>query len=254
LLGCPRDRQENLRSEAMLLTALPGLAAPHNGGECMEWKNDAELFELLRSQLHTAVVGDVLDSFGQCRQFLPAECRPLRPHMLVAGRAMTVLEVDVFQEPDHPFGLMFEALDSLQPNEVYIAAGASPTYALWGELMSNAARARGATGAVLTGMSRDTRGILAMDFPVFCYGSYAQDQRCRGQVTAHHVPLEVAGVHVRPGDIVFGDIDGVLIIPREMEADVVSAALEKSRKEKNAIKDLSSGRLANDVFKAYGIF
>jgi regulator of RNase E activity RraA len=120
--------------------------------------------------------------------------------------------------------------------------------------MSAAARARGATGAVLAGMSRDTRGILAIDFPVFSYGWYAQDQRGRGQVIAHHVPLEIAGVHVRPGDIVFGDIDGVLIVPREIEGDVITAALEKSRKEKTAIKDLTSGRLATDVFKAYGIF
>ena len=220
----------------------------------MEWKNDAELFELLRKQLYTAIVGDILDTFGRRRQFLPAQCRPLRPDMVVAGRAMTVLEVDVTQEPAQPFGLMFEALDSLRPHDVYLAAGAAPTYALWGELMSTAARARGATGAVLAGMTRDTRGILAIDFPVFSYGCYAQDQRGRGQVVAHHVPLEIEGVHVRPGDIVFGDIDGALIVPREMEADVITAALEKSRKEKTAIKDLASGRLATDVFKAYGIF
>ena len=220
----------------------------------MEWKSDAGLFELMRTQLYTAIVGDVLDTFGKRRQFLPSRCRPLRPDMVVAGRAMTVLEVDVAEEPEQPFGVMFEALDSLRPHEVYLAAGAGPTYALWGELMSTAARARGATGAVLAGMSRDTRGILAIDFPVFCYGCYAQDQRGRGQVIAHHVPLDIEGVHVRPGDIVFGDIDGVLVLPRELEADVITAALEKSRKERTALKDLASGRLAADVFKSYGIF
>jgi len=220
----------------------------------MEWKNDAELFDLLRQQLYTAIVGDVLDTRGKRRQFFPPQCRPLRPDMIVAGRAMTVLEVDVAQEPEKAFGLMFEALDSLRPHEIYLAAGASPTYALWGELMSTAARARGAMGAVLAGMSRDTRGILAMDFPVFCYGCYAQDQRGRGQVVAHHVPLEIEGVHVQPGDIVFGDIDGVVVVPREMEAEVITTALEKSRKEKTAMQDLAAGRLAVDVFKAYGIF
>jgi regulator of RNase E activity RraA len=174
--------------------------------------------------------------------------------MVVAGRAMTVHEVDIAEVSEQPFGLMFEALDSLRPLDVYLAAGGSPTYALWGELMSTAARARGATGAILAGPTRDTRGILAIDFPVFSYGSYAQDQRGRGQVIAHHVPLEIEGVYVQPGDIVFGDIDGVVIVPREMEADVIGAALEKSRKEKTAIKDLATGRLATDVFKAYGIF
>lgn len=220
----------------------------------MEWNNDAELFELLRSQLYTALVGDVLDTFDRRRQFLPPQCRPLRQDMVVVGRAMTAYEVDVTQESDKPFGLMFEALDSLRQHEVYVAAGGSPTYALWGELMSTAARARGATGAVLAGPTRDTHGILAIDFPVFSYGSYAQDQRGRGQVVAHHVPLGIGGVCVRPGDIVFGDIDGVVVVPREMEADVVTAALQKSRKEKNARKDLAGGRLASEVFKAYGIF
>ncbi len=221
----------------------------------MEWKNDAELFTLMRRQLYTALVGDVLDTFDRHWQFLPAQCRPLRPDMIVAGRAMTVHEVDVPPDSsEQPFGLMFEALDSLQPHEVYVAAGGSPSYALWGELMSTAARARGAAGAVLAGPTRDTRGILAMDFPVFSYGSYAQDQRGRGRVIAHRVPLDIGGVCVRPGDIVFGDIDGVVIVPRQMEEDVINAALEKSRKEKTAKKELAGGRLAAEVFKAYGIF
>jgi regulator of RNase E activity RraA len=220
----------------------------------MEWKDDAELFELLRMQLYTAIVGDILDVLGRRFQFLPPQCQPLRPDMVVAGRAMTVLETDVDYQPEAGFGLMFEALDSLRPLEVYVAAGASPSYALWGELMSTAARARGATGAVLAGMSRDTRGILELDFPVFCYGRYAQDQRGRGQVTAHHVPLEINGVVLRPGDIVFGDMDGVLVIPRELEVEVVSEALQKSRKEKTAKKDLAGGRLATEVFREYGIF
>ena len=220
----------------------------------MEWTNDDEMFELMRSQLYTAIVGDILDLKGQRHQFLPPECQPLRPDMVVAGRAMTVLEVDIFQEPDQPFGLMLEALDSLRRNEIYVAAGASPRYALWGELMSTAARARGATGAVLAGFTRDTRGILAMNFPVFCYGRYAQDQRPRGQIIAHHVPLEVGGVRIRPGDVVFGDIDGVLILPRELEGEVISEALERSRKERKAHQDLARGRLATEVFQEYGIF
>ena len=107
----------------------------------MEWKDDAELFELMRTKLYTAIVGDILDVLGRHHQFFPQQCRPLRPDMVVAGRAMTVLEADVFHEPDPPFGLMLEALDSLRPHEVYVAAGASPRYALWGELMSTAAPA-----------------------------------------------------------------------------------------------------------------
>lgn len=219
----------------------------------MEWTNDDELFKLMRNQLYTAIVGDVMDTCGMRHQFLPPRLRPLCENMLIAGRAMTVLEADVFQEMDPPFGFMLDALDSLRPNEVYIASGSSASYALWGELMSTAARARGATGAILAGHVRDTRGIATMNFPVFCYGSYAQDQRIRGQVVAYRVPLEIDKVLVRPGDLLFGDIDGVLVVPREIEADVISKALERSRKERQAKQALAEGRLVKDVFSEYGI-
>lgn len=219
----------------------------------MEWRDDAELFRLMRERLFTAVLGDVLDLHGYRNQFLPPECRALRPHMVVCGRAMTVQEMDVDRASDQPFGLMLKALDSLREHEVYVAAGGSPAYALWGELMSTAARARGASGAVLAGYTRDTNGILAMDFPVFCYGSYAQDQRGRGRVIDFRSTLQVDSVIIHPGDIIFGDIDGVLVLPREVEVDVVCRALEQLRKEKTAKFQLLEGRSAERVFSETGV-
>lgn len=219
----------------------------------MEWKDDSELFALIKQHLFTAIIGDVLDLNGYHHQFLPAQCRPLAPHMMLAGRAMTVLEADVFHVPDPPFGKMLEALDNLQQHEVYIAAGCAPRYALWGELMSTAAMQRGAVGAVLAGYARDTRGILAMDFPTFCYGSYAQDQRGRGIVMDYRVPLEIDGVSIVPGDILIGDIDGVVVLPRAYEQDVISKALEQVRKEKTARTMLLNGARAQDVFTETGV-
>jgi regulator of RNase E activity RraA len=219
----------------------------------MEWKNDAELFALIRQNLFTAVIGDVLDLNGCHHQFLPARCRPLAPHMIVVGRAMTVLEADTFHLPDPPFGKMLEALDDLRQNEVYIAAGCEPSYALWGELMATAAQKRGAAGAVLAGYARDTHGILSIDFPTFCYGGYAQDQRGRGFVIDYRVPLEVEGVRIQPGDILVGDIDGVVVLPRAHEKDVVSRALEQVRKEEIARTMLLKGARAQDVFTLTGV-
>lgn len=219
----------------------------------MKWKSDSEFFGLIKTHLFTAIIGDVLDLNGRHHQFLPAQCRPLAPHMVVAGRAMTVLEADVFHVTDPPFGKMLEALDSLQPHEVYIAAGCAPRYALWGELMSTAAQKRGAAGAVLAGYARDTRGILAIDFPTFCYGSYAQDQRGRGIVLDYRVPIEIKGVAVSPGDILVGDIDGVVVLPREYEEAVISKALEQVRKEKTARTMLLNGARAQDVFTETGV-
>ena len=219
----------------------------------MEWTNDTELFRLMRERLFTAVIGDVLDLHGYRNQFLLPECRPLRSDMVVCGRAMTVHEMDVDEPTDPPFGMMLKALDSLQPNEVYIAAGGSPRYALWGELMSTAARARGAAGAVMAGYTRDTHGILAMDFPVFCYGSYAQDQRGRGRVVDFRSTLHIGNITIRPGDIVFGDIDGVVVLPREVETEVVRRALEQVRKEKTAKQLLCEGAPSERVFTETGV-
>lgn len=218
----------------------------------MNWNNDSELFQEMRTHLFTAIIGDVLDLQGLHHQFLMPECRPLDPKMVVCGRAMTVLEKDC-QPTDAPFGKMLKALDSLKENEVYIAAGSSPNYALWGELMSTAARAHGAVGAVLAGYLRDTNGILELNFPVFSYGSYAQDQRGRGNVVDFRVPLEINGVTVQPGDIIFGDVDGVLVLPKEIEGIVVTQALEQVRKEKTAKKLLLSGVSAETVFSETGV-
>ena len=126
-----------------------------------------DLLAQIRQHLFSAVLGDVLDGMGFRRQFLPKEIRPLRDDMVVVGRAMPVLHADLEKEGADPFGKMLLALDDLKPGEVYLAAGASQDYALWGELMSTRAQHLGAAGAVMSGMSRDTPGILALNFPTF---------------------------------------------------------------------------------------
>ncbi|WP_425234204.1 RraA family protein [Ulvibacterium sp.] len=228
----------------------------------MIWKDDDELFQLIRSELFSAVVGDIMDKLGYFHQFLSPKIVPLRDDMVVVGRAMPVLEADSFGEispseknpvMSKPFGLMLEALDDLKKNEVYICTGSSPEYALWGELMSARALQCGATGAVVDGYSRDTSGILNLDFPMFSYGRYAQDQGPRGKVIDYRVPIEINGVYINPGDIIFGDMDGVCVIPRKIEKEVVKAALEKARGEKVVLKAIQNGMSATDAFAKYGI-
>jgi regulator of RNase E activity RraA len=218
----------------------------------MEWQNDKELMALIRAELYTAVIGDILDEHGYTNQFLPPEIQPLDPQIMLVGRALPVLEANVFDTKDS-YGLMFAALDDLKPGEIYVASGASARYAMWGELMSTAARARGATGALLNGYIRDTQGILAMEFPVFCVGRFAQDQKGRGRVIDYRVDVEIGGVRIRPGDMVIGDIDGVVLVPQTAEAEIFSVALEKARAEKVIKIELENGMLAADAFKKYGI-
>ena len=226
------------------------------------WNDDEGLFELIRAELFTAVVGDIMDKLGFTHQFLPPRIQPLRPDMVALGRAMTVLEADVFEErstsANNPvmaqaFGLMFAALDDLKRNEVYICAGASPRYALWGELMSKRALKLGAAGAVVDGYLRDTKAILALNFPAFAYGSYAQDQGARGKVIDFRVPIEIEGLRIQPGDIIFGDVDGVLVVPREAEEDIIRGAIEKARGEKLVAKAIEAGMSAGEAFRKFGI-
>ena len=226
------------------------------------WKNDAELISLMKEKLFSAVIGDVMDKLGFLHQFLSPRIQPLRPDMLLVGRAMPVLEADCFGEISadsanpimkKPFGLMLEALDDLKTNEVYICTGSSPTYALWGELMSTRAIKLGAAGAVLDGYVRDTNGILDLKFPTFTYGSYAQDQGPRGKVIDFRVPIEMNGVKINPGDWVFGDRDGVCIIPQEAEEEIIQKAIEKAEGEKLVQKAIVNGMGAVEAFEKFGI-
>jgi len=224
--------------------------------------NDQQLFQTMKTQLFSAVIGDVMDKLGFLHQFLAPAIQPLREHMMVVGRAMPVLEADVFEEQSNsgqnkllskPFGLMLEALDDLKENEVYICTGSSPRYALWGELMSTRAMKLGAAGAVMDGYHRDTKGIVELDFPTFSYGNYAQDQGPRGKVIDFRCSIEMNGVTIRNGDIVFGDMDGVCIIPQEAEQEVVRLALEKANGEKLVQKAIENGMSACEAFKTFGI-
>ncbi len=226
------------------------------------WKSDDELFSIVRRELFTCVVGDVMDKLELQHQFLPPQIHPLRADMIVVGRALPVLAVDVFAEKvagsanqlmAKPFGLMLEALDDLRPNEVYINTGASPRNALWGELMSIRARKLGGSGAVLNGYTRDTKAVLELNFPTFSWGSYGQDSSPRYKVVDFRVPLEIGAVRLRPGDILFGDIDGVCLIPTEAAEQVFTKALEKVRGEKLVRKALEEGSSAVAAFEKHGI-
>ncbi|MBV9114348.1 MAG: RraA family protein [Hyphomicrobiales bacterium] len=209
-------------------------------------------FAQIRDRLFTSVIGDVMDMQGLRQQFLPPHIRALSPEKMLVGRAMPVREEDCTTQGD--FGLMFKALDDLKTGEVYICTGASPRYALWGELMSTRARALGAAGAVVDGFHRDTRGILEIGLPVFSVGAYAQDQRGRGRVTDFRCEIRFAnGTIVAPGDVIVGDCDGVLVIPKARLDEVVEAALTKVEGEGEVRRLIEKGEGTQAIFDRTGI-
>ena len=175
------------------------------------------------------------------------------PSMKIAGRAMPVLQMDVFGPQEKPFGLMTRALDDLKPGEVYLATGTTFQCANWGEIMTATARTRGAVGAVINGFHRDTPQVLSQDWPVFSRGAWAQDSGPRMKVVDFRCAIEIGGVVAKNGDLIFGDVDGVLVIPQALETEVIARALEKARGEKLVRKEIESGISSTEAFEKYGI-
>ncbi len=226
------------------------------------WHSDEELFELIEAELFVAVIGDILDELGYRHQFLPPYIQPLRADMRVLGRAMTVFTADYpggimdggqSEWSRMPFGLLFRALDDLKANEVYVCAGGSPEYATWGEIMTTRARYLGARGVVLDGYSRDTDGVLQQNFPTFSRGCYAQDSGARSRVLDFRIPIEIGQASVSSGDLIIGDRDGVLVVPRELEAEAIALSLEKARTENLVQAAIEQGMSAEEAFSTYGV-
>ncbi len=166
---------------------------------------------------------------------------------------MPVRLADVFGVQAEPFGKLTLALDQLEQGEVYVATGGSAPCAAWGEILTTTAKVRGAVGAVIDSYHRDTPKTLKLDWPVFSRGPYAQDAAVRAIVEAYRVPVQIGGVLVRPGDLIVGDIDGVVVIPREIEGEVLGAALEKVFAENLVLDAIRGGMSSTTAFQTYGV-
>jgi regulator of RNase E activity RraA len=228
----------------------------------IKWTSDDELFEMAERELFTSVIGDVMDKLKLFHQFLPPRIRSLIGDGILIGRAMPVLSGDVFEErvtetanlmSAKSFGLMLEALDDLKKNEIYVNTGSSPRNAMWGEMMTTRARVLGAKGAILNGYIRDTRAVRALNFPTFGFGSYGQDSAPRYKVYDFRVPIEIGQVRIETGDILVGDVDGVLVVPKHAEEEIFVLAFEKARAEKTVRSELERGSSAAAAFARHGI-
>jgi 4-hydroxy-4-methyl-2-oxoglutarate aldolase len=217
---------------------------------------DAERFAWMRTHLYVPAVCDVLDSLGSRDRAMHQRLRPLDPsHCVIVGRARTFrwMDTDYVSETD-PYGLEIAAMDSLGPGDVAVhSTDAAGTNAPWGELMSTVAMRNGAVGCVCDSNIRDCQKIIAMEFPVFYAGIRPLDSLGRGRVMAYDVPVRCGGVLVNPGELVFADLDGIVVLPREMEDQVLSCAFEKVSKENHSRRDLLSGDSLRTVFDRYGV-
>ena len=217
---------------------------------------DGSLLVAAVEELYAPVVSDVLDAAGCRDHAMRPGIRPLDDHMVLCGHARTAQYMDFDEiDPDqNPNLLTMTLVDELKVGEVVVlACGGSMRIAPWGELLSTAAQARGAAGFVTDGLVRDSRTVRKMKFPVFHAGIGLIDARGRGKVAATDIPVECGGVLVRPGDLVFGDADGVVVIPREREESTLRSALERVAAEDSIRRELRQGKPLIEVFAKYGV-
>lgn len=217
---------------------------------------DPAFLDKLRSRLYTAVLSDVLDELGYRDQALPPAIRPLDDALVMVGFARTGAYREVYSvvPGQNPYALEIALVDDLKVNEVAVlACGGSQKIAPWGELLSTAARARKAAGCLTDGFVRDIRQIRSMAFPVFHAGIAPLDSKGRGMVAEIDVPVRVANVAVSPGDLVFGDADGVIVVPRAVEAQALAKAFAKVDGEDRTRDELAAGARLADVFARHGI-
>ena len=223
-----------------------------------DFQNDAQLFAFARQKLYVPVVCDVLDALGYRNQAMHQRLRPLLPDMRAcgfAGRARTFhwTQIDYVNEAD-PYGLEIEAMDSLKPGDVVVhSTDFAGTNAPWGELMSTIAQRNGAAGCVCDSQVRDCVRIIEMGFPVFYAGIRPLDSMGRGHVLAYDVPIHCGDVLVQPGELILADPDGIVVVPRAVEVEVLRQAADKVAKESASRADLLAGKTLREVYDTYHV-
>jgi 4-hydroxy-4-methyl-2-oxoglutarate aldolase len=208
----------------------------------------------IKNQLYAAVIADILDDLGYRDQVMAAGIRPLDPEQVLVGRARTMLAVPEFTIPARPYDLQIDAVDALQAGDVVVAHTSNITdSAFWGELFSTAVAARGGTGAVMDGYVRDVRKIIEMKFPVFAAGLRPLNSKGRCTVTAYDIPVRCGGVLVHPGDLIFAEIDGVVVIPQAVSDEVITRALETASRENEMRHELLHGASLRSAWEKYQV-
>ncbi|HIH88059.1 TPA: RraA family protein [Candidatus Bathyarchaeota archaeon] len=208
---------------------------------------------VVREKLNSSLLSDVLDGMGIRNQCMAQGIRPAYPGAVVVGRAHTMLMVDLYEPEQDTFKLQLEGIDSLKTdNLMVVASNGSTSAALWGELLSTAAKCRGATGAVIDGLARDIRQIEEMPFPVFAAGIRPISSKGRVIAIGYGCRIKCGGVYVEEGDLVVGDVDGVTVVPDTAIEEAVERALVRAGSEKKTRKELLAGSTLSAVYAKYG--
>lgn len=205
-----------------------------------------------------ALASDCLDHMNLRNQVLKSDIEMISGEGVMLGYAFPVRVEAVFAAPDVPYVGLLKALDAVGKDQVYVTPsnrnnGGNHPAAFWGELLSTACKHKGVAGALTDGPVRDTTRMQSLGFKVFGVQTSPLDINSRYEVIEHNVPAEIDGVVINPGDLIVGDVDGVVIVPKNAIAEVIARVEEKNSGEnlfRNAVRD---GMPPSQAFAKYGV-
>jgi len=216
--------------------------------------NDEITLPMMREKLYSAVVSDALDGLGYRRQSPAVELRPYTVAGLLVGRAKTTRWEEIDFEDPRPYELELQAVDGCQGDDVFVAAAQGSTRSgIWGELLSTAARNQGCVGAIVDGAVRDVAKMREMNFPAFARGACVYDSLHRQRVTAIDEPVDIGGIMIEPGDLIFADVDGIVVVPQQVEQQAIAAAWQKVHDENKTRDAILAGMKATEAYNKYGV-
>lgn len=221
----------------------------------MKFASELELFAYLEQHAYTAAFSDILDEMGYRDQAVSpdARIRPLCETFVSVGRAVTLLNAPDVDEED-PYDLVIKCVDNLREGSLLVTTGTTPLKtAIMGELTATALRMKGCRGAIVNGYTRDARKLVKMAYPTFAWGASPIDTAGRVRVVEYDIPVMIGYVQILPGDLVFADLDGVMVIPRAAEQEVVARVLERISIENIVRKDLEEGKTMSYVWSKHGV-
>lgn len=212
-------------------------------------------YEQLKKRLYSGIICDVLDQLGFRNQAIGNKMKPITEDTVMLGKAFTVIGAEVFSMPATPFKKQIETIEYIGEGEIYtITTLGVYSAAFWGELLSTAVAIKKGAGALIDGMARDVKAIKEMGFPLFTKGYMPTTSKGRLEVIDYQVPIVIDGVRICPGDIIFGDIDGIAVIPKDLEDEVFKRSLELVANENNVRGKLLEGQPLKTIYSEMGVF
>lgn len=212
----------------------------------------SELWDKITA-LDPSPVSDTLHAYGLHNQVMRFDIQALDPAAMLAGCARTMISQPLVGDPQpgKEYELLFAAIDGLRVGEILVTDRMD--CCVWGELCTEAAISRGGNGVVIDGFTRDAAGVKELGFPLYCRGRHMSDLLYHRTITGIDEAIICGDVPVRPGDLLMGGGDGVVVVPRQLIVEVITEAYEKSQTESKVRLALRNGMSAGEAYKKYGV-